>query len=130
MDNPKNQLETAMKSPQQYRLFGATGPPEVAPSTPAEPPGNLVFPPCDWAERIGAFDRGRSASPLAFALETETPRRGPETARCPIYKTGERFEQYETTRTDRYGLKTTVRVTIRTAPMPRRLKRQLQHLSE
>lgn len=60
----------------------------------------------------------------------EAPRRGPETARCPQYKTGERYESYERTETDRFGRQYTVRVTIRTVPMSRRRKRQLQHLSE
>ena len=59
-----------------------------------------------------------------------TPQRGPETARQPLARTGERVESYERMETDRFGRQYTVRVTIRTVPMSRRIKRQLQRLSE
>jgi hypothetical protein len=62
--------------------------------------------------------------------DDETPKRGPETARCPVAKTGERCESYERTGTDRFGRQYLIRVTIRTVPMTRKIKRTLQRLSE
>ena len=96
---------------------------DVGEATPPARPERRVFPPLDWGDLIEAFGRGRATPPSLASLETETPERGPETARQPLAKTGERYESYERTETDRFGRQYTVRVTIRTVPMSRRRKR-------